>query len=715
MATPETEVEIEIVLTGQEKVQKAVKDIEGDLNGLGETGSKLADALGSTNEKLGDGLSNVGESVGDLTEAVGSLGGAFINIGKVGSRGISGLLGPIALLVGAGVGLYETFKEISGAAQRSEEAEQMMAAASSDLQSKLEMLAEKGVIPTTQELEKFSLAVIESQLAKESVEKALTKYRKEFEKITDAKRRLKEATKLEAESDKLSAYDYIQNALKKKQAQEDLDKARGKTKGIIHELIETQREEAEQIREAARQEQDFEKRSTDNLKLDIKKMANLLKEAELIKARNEAKGDQIMLADAETRQTLEMIKLEESLENATREEIEALVKRFTIRTVSLSKERNELDKLRLKQQEITKAEQEEAKKEQQRRRENAKKRRLMREQEQKKLIAQESQLRQIEIQLTQEGFAQQLSLENERYRATLLLSKEGSKEREIEEKRHQLALRQIVSSEQGRQANIEQQRLDRIRENNQKELELRYDLARRMIEVETQDGGFDTELERLQADSEQRLNLLTLEYQREVELARSRGEEITHLEKMYALDRLAIQKETAQEQSEILNDYFDQYARGFAEASVSALLYGDSFREGIAEVLLSLSKQAGVEALMQTAKGFSMLALNDPIKASAAFKSAALFSAAAVVSGGAGKSLQGGAGGVEGGVSPMGSPTTAPPPEREQAESNAMVFNINFGGAVIYDTKKAAEQALADRVISMINTPRRGAVQLRSR
>ena len=710
----ETQIQIEVELEGTGKVEKGMKKIEGGLNNIGETGSKLADVLGSTNKQLGKGLEGVSDNVGELSTAFGSLGGAISTVGKTGAKGLMGLLGPIGLVVGAGVGLYQTFRQISGAAQRSEEAEQMMAAASSDLQSKLEMLAEKGVIPTTQELEKFSLAVIESQLAKESVEKALTKYRKEFEKITDAKRRLKEATKLEAESDKLSAYDYIQNALNKKQAQEDLDKARGKTKGIIHELIETQREEAEQIREAARQEQEFEKRSTDNLKLDIKKMANLLKEAELIKARNEAKGDQIMLADAETRQTLEMIKLEESLENATRQEIEAIVKRYTIRTVSLSKERNELDKLRLKQQEITKAEQEEAKKEQQRRREDAKKRRLMREQEQKKLIAQESQLRQIEIQLTQEGFAQQLSLENERYRATLLLSKEGSKEREIEEKRHQLALRQIVSSEQGRQADIEQQRLDRIRENNQKELELRYDLARRMIEVETQDGGFDTELERLQFESEQRLRLLELDYQREMELARSRGEEINQLEQMYALDRLAIQKETAQEQSEILNDYFDQYARGFAEASVSALLYGDSFREGIAEVLLSLSKQAGVEALMQTAKGFSMLALGDP-RSAAAFKSAALFSAAAVVSGGAGKSLQGGAGGVEGGVSPMGSPTTAPPPEREQAESNAMVFNINFGGAVIYDTKKAAEQALADRVISMINTPRRGAVQLRSR
>ena len=44
-----------------------------------------------------------------------------------------------------------------------------------------------------------------------------------------------------------------------------------------------------------------------------------------------------------------------------------------------------------------------------------------------------------------------------------------------------------------------------------------------------------------------------------------------------------------------------------------------------------------------------------------------------------------------------------------------MVFNINFGGAVVYDTKKAAEQALADRLVSIINTPRRGAPRMNRR
>ena len=40
-----------------------------------------------------------------------------------------------------------------------------------------------------------------------------------------------------------------------------------------------------------------------------------------------------------------------------------------------------------------------------------------------------------------------------------------------------------------------------------------------------------------------------------------------------------------------------------------------------------------------------------------------------------------------------------------------MTFNINFGGAVIYDTRRAAEEALADRVATVFNRPRRGAVR----
>jgi hypothetical protein len=116
---------------------------------------------------------------------------------------------------------------------------------------------------------------------------------------------------------------------------------------------------------------------------------------------------------------------------------------------------------------------------------------------------------------------------------------------------------------------------------------------------------------------------------------------------------------------------------------------------------------------MKAAEGFGLLAMGLPGSA-LAFKSSALFATAASVAGVASNAL-GGGGAAQTGASPSGQPSTAPTPEREQVTNDSMVFNINFGGAVVYDTKKAAEQALADRLVSIINTPRRGAVQFNRR
>ena len=68
------------------------------------------------------------------------------------------------------------------------------------------------------------------------------------------------------------------------------------------------------------------------------------------------------------------------------------------------------------------------------------------------------------------------------------------------------------------------------------------------------------------------------------------------------------------------------------------------------------------------------------------------------------------AGGASGGAtaSPSGAPQTAPAPQREQAESREMVFNLNFGGAVIYDTKEAAKRAMLGDLVRTYNQPNRG-------
>ena len=62
----------------------------------------------------------------------------------------------------------------------------------------------------------------------------------------------------------------------------------------------------------------------------------------------------------------------------------------------------------------------------------------------------------------------------------------------------------------------------------------------------------------------------------------------------------------------------------------------------------------------------------------------------------------------------MGTTETAPSIQREEATSSELTFNVNFAGAVISDPKKAAEQALADRVTKVMNESRRGRPQRRN-
>ena len=63
-------------------------------------------------------------------------------------------------------------------------------------------------------------------------------------------------------------------------------------------------------------------------------------------------------------------------------------------------------------------------------------------------------------------------------------------------------------------------------------------------------------------------------------------------------------------------------------------------------------------------------------------------------------------------TSPTGSPQTATP-ERQRAETTATVYNINFGNSVIYDTRRAAQDAFADQIIQTMNRRRRGSPEFR--
>jgi len=712
----QTQVEIEVELSGTGKVEKGIKEIEGGLQGIGETGSKLTQALGSTNEKLGEGLEAVSGTVGEVREAFGELGSSISAIGQTGSRGLLALIGPLGMVVSAGLAVYETFKLITGSAQEAEEAQEAMNAAAGDLQAKLEALAEKGVILSTKELQAFSKAVLDSQIQKERIQFQFEKQKKVFAEVADAQKLLNDLTEKSTDLTK-------ENFQTRMEALAGLSKARARhAKAILREeqalskLSQMQTRAEEKIRKAAEQEQELEKRGTDQLKADALKLLNLEKELKLIETRQNTVAETELQIRRLGEVEAEYLETKQKLEDATREETEAFLKGIKERNKGLSeafiarkKTEEEIRKLEVKaiEKEIDEFEAS--------RKILREKRKIEREQRFRKEVALQARLNQIKIKMDLEGIDQAIALENERHRSVMQLTKKNSLEEQVEEQRHQLALKQIFEKDQKEKDNNRRIELEKIKERNQKEIELQFDLQRGILLAQQQGQGFGTEFEKVRFEADQRLQLLELEFEREIALAKLKEEDLTAVQQQFALKRLLITKESTQEQAALLADYFAEYSEGFAQAGFNALFFGESFKEATSQILKALAQQAVSQAVMKTAEGFGLLAMGSPGSA-LAFKSAALYASAAAIAGAASNALGGGGGAAaQAGASPTGQPAVAPTPEREEVTTDAMVFNINFGGAVVYDTKKAAEQAFADRLVSLINTPRRGSVQLNRR
>jgi len=246
--------------------------------------------------------------------------------------------------------------------------------------------------------------------------------------------------------------------------------------------------------------------------------------------------------------------------------------------------------------------------------------------------------------------------------------------------------------------------------------------ARELIANEMRAREDILEIERLKAEvnlkgQDRELELLRLDYEQRFMMAMDNQEKLTLLQEQYAQQRIAIQGQESEALTDQMSGFFGSYGQGLADAAVGAIMFGESFSESIKAVLDGLAREAGVQALMELAKGTAALFTN-PAGSGAHFKAAAMFGAAAVLAKGAGSALAGGSSASASGASgqassPSGAPQTASAPRREQAEESTMVFNVNFSNSVIYDTKQAAQDAMVDQLVRNINTPRRGSRRVR--
>lgn len=684
---------------------KGTQDIKEGFGSISKAGKSLAQSMGSTNEKLAEGLGEIGESVFSFSDSISELKGSFASLGQKGGAGFTALLGPIGAVTTAAFGLFEVYKMISGAALEAEENQSAMSAAAADLQGKLEALAEKGVVLAADEMQRFTKMTILAQVAKEKLQFSQEKLTKKVINYIAAEKELKKAqeflNKVESKQ--------IQNTQELYAARLSLDMATKKLtqtqksfNQAVKDGMQEQKEVSEKISEAEKKYISYEETSAEFLKTKIKE--NLEKRKTLVLAKAEATSTekQFKLKKIEIEQATTLALLQSEKNKDDQKALLAQNKKIEDELNGLNKVEIANQKAAFQRKQLAKAEAAKAKADQQKRNNafiQAKARQVAQDKaiEQQRLrgITEEARIKQLEIELTEDSERKQINLATNRYVTQLQLAKDN------------LNLQKIAILEYEKEIGAIQKTQALQREQEQRELVR-----------QAQDFSLDNALfnaQQIENSFERENEILRLNYEKQIMLAEGNQQKITELTRRYGIDRANLIKQETASTSEMIESFFGNMGRGLAEVAINSILMGESFKKGIASLLMSLGKQAGVEALMETAKGVAALA-NPLTSAFAAghFKAAGIFGAAATAAGVAGVSMggrdTGGGGGIGGGGGGgiMGSNQNAPALQREEATSSELTFNVNFSGAVIYDTKKAAEQALADRVTKVMNERRRG-------
>jgi len=658
----ENQIEIEVVLEGTQKVTK-------ELKGVGNAGKSVAEAMRTTNEHLGESFTSLTDGVDTVVESIGGLRSGFAAVSTSGVAGITSLLGPVALLTTGIVALYQAFQQFSGAQEDAERRTQAMAAAASDLESKLEALAEKGVAPSTEQLREFTKANLNAQIQKELLQVQLEKSSKIFEDFTETTERAERAQKAYDEALKrgnLSNQELLDLGGELGNARRAEAQANAELEKLLNKTTTAQLKVNEALKKTEESYKELEETSVESLQTKAKEEIARLKNIQLLTLETKGNNKYIESLKNEIEEKTKLLELRAKSEDKSK--LEALNKEIK-NNIDLSIEQaGAVDEAALVQiaaleqrirleKEADSKEREQAKKRSEQRRQAADRRRQMEEQQARQAITEQARIQALEIQLASDGYTERVQLATLAYETELKLAQDNAQKKEEAELRYQLKVQEI---------------------------------GRSRIEQDAKDAA---QVEK---------NRLAIEAQAAKERdARLKREEA---ERQKAIDQ-------AKKDYEDLLSSVEHYSSGLANAAAGAILFGDSVSEGVAQALNALASEAAVSALIETAKGIASTFTN-PAEAGTHFAAAGQFALAAGAARGASALLGGGGGGgVTTGAasSPSGAPQTETAPARAEAMESQVVYNINFGGAVIYDSKRAAEQALADRITTIQNQRRRGA------
>jgi len=701
-------IEIDVVLNteqvdqGFQEIEQGSQEVTKGVGNLGESFTGLTSSISGMGDTATQRLGAVGESTLGVVSSVTALGESAQATGM----SFSAMLGPISLLAVAVIGVAKAWRdyqdEINGVNIRHD----AYIASVSELTSALEELATYQVRLNKAEVENLQNLSMKAKLDIESAQEIRERnalldkqiFRLDID-IKKAKERIKVSKELierrGRDNDLLMGINSASAELERSQAEiasKEAKRIKLKTSLNVKEekAIELGRTGAENFAKFEAEKERLLQRSPKIRGQILAVESKLLEDAELnkLKIREQTESTLTTIAIIESNRRIREIRAQETISAAVRR-----------KAVLAEEQRLQIELTKIAQQQELKREQERAK-----RMALASARRAKRLAKERQFQAELAQIRDLEIKNEEILGADKITILAKRFKEELKLAGDNKNKRIIAEKKY---LNEITKLQ------IQQNEQEQARQ--QAKLKSEEDAEKQRIE-KYKAFFFETaefNVNQITDQTTRELALLELRYDKEISLNQHTQAEITEIQRREAIERQKIQKQSIDAQIQQVGEFANQYGAGLAEAAYASLLFGESFKESVGNILISLGQQAAVQSLMETAKGTAALILN-PASASNHFLAAGLFAGAAASAGIAGKAMGGGGGGAvatasTGAVSPTGTPQTATTPEREQAETSSMVFNINFGGAVIYDTKKSAEQALADRITNIQNTRRRGA------
>ena len=703
------DVEVEGVQQAQrdlEKVQGSASEIGESVKGVGESFKGVGAIVSAQGGVLGEAFNSLGESVGGLVDGFGAMGDVLESGGKSGIVAFMGMLGPISAIAGALALAIEAFNQFSGAAKEAEQIEAAVTAVASDLTAKMEELADKGIKPTNDQLKDLISLNSEARLKLEilneknaSLTKVYTEQIKAQKMLADEQRRYASQTNERLKSDEY----LIASQMRLAEADKAVAKAQDElTKGYEIALPAIQKAQEYQ-RDLAMTEQE----ATDALKAQLeiqKEYSDLLLNTSTLSAYEKS------ILQKERDLSIERRLADQH--GKTTKEIQALTRVIE----EENKARQSSDLLQLKeiknQQEIEQIKQAEADrlKSEQKARSDAFKARQM------QIMSEQSQINALEIQLTKSGFDEQIALAENNYKTAQQLNKNNKNQLLIAEKQYQLAIQGINDQRLAQeQAKIsEQARINQDLINQQiahEEATYQASIQYQQKQQELRDKIAILDIEAGKDEYKKQLDLLAKN--QEIELRSVENNELAkaEIQKRYANQRVKVESYAASQMGEMAM----ATTQAFASSVAGAIMGAQSMEEAIKSTLEGLAQEAIARSIFATAMGFSALALGPigGVSASQYFQSAALFAGVGAIAGVSSKAMGGGGGGgSSASVSPTGLAQAQAPSRPEASKAEPMVFNINFGGSVIYDTKAAAERAFADRIVRQINNSNRGMVRL---